>query len=254
MVDGITGNTTINRPNAAMTGATRFAEDYVFVLGVADLTDRRVAIFIDAPNFARRKADLRVTFIARHQSSSATGCSDHLPAATGSQFDVVNGEANGNGAKRKRIANFRRGGGTADQFRADLETGWGDDVGLLAVFILEQCETGTAARIVFNRGNSRFNAMLLPFEIDDADFLFVSAADAARGATAVMVASAGAFANLDEALFRLGLGDIAEIGIRDIARRRRKRSKCFNWHKSTNVFPNQVSNLESRTINPATRW
>jgi hypothetical protein len=243
MVDRITRDTAVDRANAAMTGPACFAENDVFMLGVADLTDGGVAIFVNAPNFARGKANLGVAFVARHEGGSATGGADHLSTATGSQLDVVNRKADRDRAKGKRIANVGRSGGPADQFRADLETGWRDDVSLLAVLILEQGKPGTATGIVFNCGNSRFDAMLLPFEIDDAGFLFVSATNAARGATTIMIASAGAFANFDQALFGLGFRDIAEIGIRDVARRWRKRSKCFNWHKSTKRFPKPSQQL-----------
>jgi len=77
--------------------------------------------------------------------------------------------------------------------------------------------------------------MLLPFEIDDADFLFVSAANATSRSATIMIAPAGLLANLDQALLRLGLRNIAVIGERYISRRRRQRSKCLNWHKIKSV-------------------
>src|SRR5262249_31640432 len=90
MVDRIARDTTVNRANATMTRTSRFAEDDIFVLRVADLTDGRVAIFVDATDFARRKADLRVAFVARHQSGSASSGPDHLSTTAGRQFNVVN--------------------------------------------------------------------------------------------------------------------------------------------------------------------
>ena len=162
---------------------------------------------------------MRVALITRHQRGSATGASNHLPTAAWRQFDVVNRQTDRNGAEGKRIPNFRRSGWAAHQCRANLEPGWSDDVGLLTILVLQQGKPGTTARIVFNCGNSRFNAMLLPFEIDDAGFLLVSATNAARRATTIMVASADASANFDQALFGLGFRDIAKVGIRDVARR-----------------------------------
>src|SRR4051794_5616257 len=88
MVDGVTSNTAVDGANAAMTRAAGFAEDYVFVLGIADLADGGIAIFVDTPNFARRKANLGIAFVARHQRCSATSSSDHLAAAARRQFDV----------------------------------------------------------------------------------------------------------------------------------------------------------------------
>src|ERR1043166_4478433 len=133
----------------------------------------------------------------------------------------MNRKTDGNRAERKTIADLRRSGRTAHQFRANLKTCWGDDVGFLAVSVLQQSKAGTAARIVFNRSDCRFDTVFLSLEIDNTNFLFVSAADAARSAATVMVTSAGAFANFDQALFRLGLCDLAVIRIRDVTCGRR---------------------------------
>src|SRR5256885_10759210 len=82
MVHRITGNTTVNRPDAAMAGAPGFAEDHVFVLGIANLANSGVAIFVDAADFHGGKANLRIAFVTGHQSRSATGSKDHLIAET----------------------------------------------------------------------------------------------------------------------------------------------------------------------------
>ena len=93
--------------------------------------------------------------------------------------------------------------------------------------------------------------MLVAFEIHEADFLFVTAADAARRRATIHVASAGFLADFHKTFFRLRLCNIAEVRERNVSRGRRQRSKCLHWHKINN--PNQVSYLESRAINPAPR-
>ena len=53
-------------PYAAMTGVprtTRLAQHNILVRRVADLSDRRIAFFVDAADFARGQADCRVTFV-----------------------------------------------------------------------------------------------------------------------------------------------------------------------------------------------
>src|SRR5580765_8261541 len=115
VVDRIAGNTTVNRTDTAMTRATRFAQNHVFMLGITDLTDGRVAIFINATDFAGRKADLRVALVTRHQSGSTAGSADHLSAATRGQFDIVNRETHRDSAERERVANFSGSGRTAHQ-------------------------------------------------------------------------------------------------------------------------------------------
>ena len=60
-------------------------------------------------------------------------------------------------------------------------------------------------------------ALQIQFEVDQADFLFVSAADAPSRNATVGVASAGFLADFDEALFGLRLGDVAIIRIRHVS-------------------------------------
>ena len=64
-------------------------------------------------------------------------------------------------------------------------------------------------RIIFDGHDRRFDAVLVALEIDVANLLLVAAADAAAGDAAVMIAPAGLLAGLDQALLRLGLGDVA---------------------------------------------
>jgi hypothetical protein len=82
MVHRVAGDTAINGADAAMAGATSFPKDYVFMLGVANLADGGVAIFVNAPNFTRRQADLSVAFVAGHERCSAASGTDHLAAAS----------------------------------------------------------------------------------------------------------------------------------------------------------------------------
>src|SRR6185312_4542104 len=113
--------------------------------------------------------------------------------------------------------------------------GRGDHIRLLAILILEQRQARRADRIIFDAEHRRLHAVLLPFEIDDTQLLLVTAADTASGGAAIMIAPAGLLANLDQALLRLGLRNVAVIRERYIARRRRQRSKCLNWHKINSV-------------------
>src|SRR2546430_17616286 len=73
--------------------------------------------------------------------------------------------------------------------------------------------------------------MLEAFKVHNADFLLVAATDAAGGAAAIMIAATGALARFDQALLRLGFSNVAVIGIGDITRGWRQRSKRFYWHK-----------------------
>ena len=63
--------------------------------------------------------------------------------------------------------------------------------------------------------------MLVPLEIHEADFLLVTAANAARGDATIMVAAARFLSRDDQRLLGLRLRNIAEICERDVAQRRR---------------------------------
>src|SRR6266496_3455653 len=70
MVHRVARHAAVDRANAAMPRATGFAENDVFVLRVADLPDRGVAILVDLSNLTRRETNQRVAFVARHQRRS----------------------------------------------------------------------------------------------------------------------------------------------------------------------------------------
>src|SRR5829696_1272042 len=121
------------RANAAMPGPAGFSENDVFMLGVAHLPDCRVTAVMDAANFARRQTHLRVAFVTRHQRSGGPGGADHLRAASGGQFDIVNGQADGNGLKGKTVADIGRSGGATDDSCADLQFDRTNDIALFTI-------------------------------------------------------------------------------------------------------------------------
>ena len=63
--------------------------------------------------------------------------------------------------------------------------------------------------------------MLVALEIHQADFLLVTAADAARGHATVVVAATGFLARDDQRLLRRRLRDVAKVRDRDVSRGRR---------------------------------
>src|SRR4051794_17552950 len=200
MVDGVTCHTTSDRTDTPMTRAPGFAENHIFMLGIADLPDRRIAAFIDPADFTGGQTNLSKPFITGHQSRRTTSTAHHLTTATGCKFDIVNGAADGNGTERKTIADFRRSGGTTHQFSTNLKTDWRDDVSLFTIGILEQGQASGATRIIFDRRNSRFDAMLLALKINNTKLLLVTAANATSRSPTKMVAATGLLADFDQAL------------------------------------------------------
>src|SRR5205807_8316869 len=122
---------------------------------------------------------------------------------------------------------FRRSGRSAEKLSADGQAIGSDDVALFSIFIFQQRQTSGPARIIFDRRDFGFHAVFVALEIDQPNFLLVSAANSAAGDSAIAIAAAGFLANLDQILFRLRLGNLVKGRNRDVARRWRERSKAF---------------------------
>src|SRR5512133_2255835 len=202
-----------------MTRAAGLAKDNVFVLGVADLANGGVAVFVHLADFTGRQANLRVTLIPRHQSGRRAGGPNHLSAAAGYQLDIMNRQTHRNGAQRKAVSEFGWRGRAAHQLGAHLQTVRRDDIDFLAVSVLEQRQARSAPRIVLDRHHRGFNAVLRAFDIYEPDLLFVPTANAARSNTTVGVAPTGPLARLHQTFLWLALCNVAEIRIREITRR-----------------------------------
>src|SRR6266480_82550 len=71
MIDRVFSDRTAQWPNSSMPAASGFAQDNVLVLGISDLANRGVTVFVDPANFARRQTDLSVALIARHKRCRA---------------------------------------------------------------------------------------------------------------------------------------------------------------------------------------
>src|SRR5687767_9141391 len=236
MVHRIPGNTAVDGPNAAMPRTACFPQNHIFVLGIANLTDRCVAIFRHAANFTRWQTNLGIALVPGHQCRRRSGAANNLPAFARVKLNVMNRDAYRYGAQRKAVAQIRCCFRTAHQLRTHLQSVGSNNVSLLSILILQKSEAGRADRIILDRGNGRFDAMLVAFEIDDADFLFVPATNATRRHASVMITATRLLADLDEALLRLRLRDLVVRRDRDVSRRRRQRSKCLHWHKKL-TFP-----------------
>src|SRR5438034_4556151 len=210
MIDRIFGNRTAQWTNSAMPSASGFAENHILMLGIPNLPDGGITALVYSPNLAGRQPDLRVAFIARHEGRRAPGSANHLSAAPRKNLNVVNRQTDRNIFERKTIAGFRWGSRSAYDFCANRQAIGSNDVTFLSVFIFQQSEASGPARIIFDRGDFSFHPMLVAFEIDQPNFLLVSAADSAAGNATVAVAPTGFLANLDEVLFRFTLGNLVK--------------------------------------------
>ena len=78
------------------------------MIDVANLANGREAALVNPPNFARRHFHQRVTGFKSSKRSLLTGAARDLPAASRSQFNVVNTCAERNCTERQRIPQIRR--------------------------------------------------------------------------------------------------------------------------------------------------
>src|SRR5580692_6988560 len=82
MVDRVHRHTANMRSPAQPTTASRFATRDIHMLHVADLSDRRVGVFMNPPNLARRHPDQRIARFAIAENGLLTGAPSHLAAST----------------------------------------------------------------------------------------------------------------------------------------------------------------------------
>src|SRR5262249_22624234 len=189
--------------------------------GIAYLPDCGIAILVDPSNLARRQANLGVAFVARHERGGPARGAHHLGASARNHLDIMNRQAHGDSPERQAVAELRWRSRAAEQLGADLQAVGSDNIGLFAVLVLEQRQSRRAARVILDGLDRGFDAVPASLEIDQADLLFVSAADAASSDPAVGVSAAGTFADLDQALFGPVLRNVAKVRIRDVACGRR---------------------------------
>ena len=104
VIDRVHDHTADMRSNAEPTAATRLAGRDIHVVGVADLADRGVAIFIDAADFAGGEFQKRISALAVGKGGKRTRAADHLAAAAWNEFHIVDLSSQRDRLQRKSIA------------------------------------------------------------------------------------------------------------------------------------------------------
>src|SRR5207249_2270027 len=122
----------------------------VRVLGVADLADGGPATHVDVADLARGQPELPVGTILGDQLHPRTGRAGHLRPATGPELDRVDHGARRDVAQRKVVSDLDVGLRAALHHVALLELLRGDDVALLAVGVVQQCDPAGAVGVVLD--------------------------------------------------------------------------------------------------------
>src|SRR4029450_12792640 len=122
----------------------------VLVLDVADLADRRAAGDEDLALLSGGELHLRVVALFGHELGRAAGAPDELAPLPLLELDVVDHRAEGDVTKGQRGARLYVRARSRHDGVADLQTDRREDVGLLAVRIVEKREPRGPIRIVLD--------------------------------------------------------------------------------------------------------
>ena len=211
VVDGVHTHTAHGRTDTHPTGATGLTGGLVHVLGVAHLTDGAVALHTELADFAGRHLNQGVLTITVGEHSLLTGGASNLTTGTGTNLDVVNSSTQGYILEGHSVAHLGSHVLTALHRHADGQAHRSQDVALGAISVLDEGDAAGAVRVILNTDHgSSFRAGAA--EVHQAVVVLVATADVAGGDAAVVVAATALADGLQEALFRLGLGDLVECG------------------------------------------
>ena len=212
VVDRVHGLTTGDRALAEPACTTGLAKRDVGVVGVADLTDRRAAAGVHVADFAGRHAQLSVGAVLRDELHGRTSGAGDLRAAERAEFDRVHHGTGRDVAQRQVVARLDVGLRAGLNQVALLDAFRGDDVALLTVCVVEQGDACGTVRIVFDLGDARRHAVLVPTtEVDETVLALMATAAMAGGHTAVRVAAASLAFLAYERLLRRGAREVGEI-------------------------------------------
>src|SRR3989338_28903 len=235
MVDRVLGHGARRGTASEPAVAARLAERKVFVVDVADLADRRVAVRGNEPHLARGEFHVGVNAFLGHEDRVTARRTADLAAAAPLELDVVGLRPQRNVLERQRVARQDLRRRTVRYRPADGYADRCQDVPPLLVLELDQRNARGPVGVVLDRQHPRRHPQLVTLEIDDAVPAPVPAAPAARGHAPGRIAAAARAEFLGQFLFRpLVLGrKLRKIGYRRPAQRRREWPECLESH----IFP-----------------
>src|SRR5215213_8822698 len=233
VVDRVHGDTPNGRALALPAHAAGLAPVDVRLLGVAHLADAGAAAHVDVADLARRHAQLREATLTGDQLDAGAGRAGDLRAATGTELDGVNDGADRDVPQRQVVAGLDVGRGAALHLVTLLEPRRRDDVALLAVGVVQQCDPRGAVRVVLDVRDLGGHAVLVgPAEVDQPVGALVTATLVASSNLAMDVASTPPVQRPDQRLLGMVAGDLGEVGDAGAAAARRRRLVLTDSHGS----------------------
>src|SRR5262249_52089579 len=169
----------------------------------------------DAANLAARQGQLGPVALAVGERRAAPGAAADLAAATRLQLHVMDRHAQGGLPERQAVADPRAPVRARRHRVPGLPPLGGEDVGLLAVRVLDEGDPARPVRVVLDREDVGRDAVPpVPLEVDQAVHLLVPAAAEPDGDHALVVPAALLLTRDEQRLLRFvlaGRGAVGEI-------------------------------------------
>ena len=140
VVAGVHDGTTAAGANAHVALAASLAQVDVLVVDVGNLTDDCGAVQGHVAHLTGGQTNQSVAILLSHQLSHVASGTNQLSAAAGIQLDVVDDGTDGDVLEGQAVAGLDISGGGRDDLVASLQADRSNDVALLAVLVLNQCD------------------------------------------------------------------------------------------------------------------
>src|SRR5947209_18609035 len=207
VIERIHGHATHRGAETAPARLPRLADNLVLMLDVTDLPDGGAAAHVDQPHLAARHAHLRIRALLGEQLGRRPGAAHQLGAAAEPDLEVMDGGPERDARYGKRAAGADLGGVAGHHRIADAESDRREEVALVTVCVMRECNARAAIRIVLDVRNLPGHAVLLSFEVDHAVGLLVSATAMANGDAPGVVATGARLQVFGEPPLRFGTSD-----------------------------------------------
>ncbi len=192
--------------------------------------DRGEALTVDEALLTGIQAERHVALVTSDDLRVGAGGAGDRAALADLHLHVVDDRPDRDAGERHGVARLHVDLKPGDHLVADREALRGDDVGLLAVSVLDQCDEARPVGVVFQPLDLAGDVELAALEVDDAVRLLVTAAAETHGDAASVVAAALLGLADGQRLDRLAPVETAAIDDGELAQARRRRLECLESH------------------------
>ena len=153
VIAGVHYGTANGGTDTQVTGLTCLTALSGLVLKVTYLTDSSLAVQTDDTNLAGGESNLRGAILLSHKLCECACRTNELSALTGVKLDVVNNGTYGNCGDGKNVTGLDIGVSACGYNVAVGKTYGSNDVALLALIILKECDVRGSVGVVLDTDN-----------------------------------------------------------------------------------------------------